>query len=242
MKKMIFFLFMNFTFVTCGTSQINKKTEFTTVSSEIYYDGCDEVSLAHYKPQKIQLYEDLPKRIVRKIKKYIRKRVGKKLAKYFYLKNGRIIDLEELKRVSKGWDSYRATYDLCFLFKNLDNGITYASRVEFDKNGKIVKDIKFPRVSKKEKFKSLISFEKIKEIAKNKEGTYLPETKVKKGEYVKYKTSITMKYDDDLNILIWGFENERQKSNNKTLIENYIFNAHNGEFIKKETSEGFWID
>lgn len=236
---LVFTLVIFYNIVFC---QVNKNFEATTKSNEIYYDGCSEVSMGYYKPDIINSYNDLPKRIVRKIKKYMKRRVGKKLAKDFYLKNGRIIDLEELNRVSKGWGSYRATYDLCFLYKDLVNGITYASRVEFDEKGKTVEDIKFPRVNKKEKFKGLISFKRIKEIAKNKERVYLPETIVKKGEYVKYKTEINLLYDEDTNRLVWEFKNKTQKSDNIMLYDSYFFNAHNGEFIKKDTNEGTWID
>ncbi len=207
-----------------------------------YYSLCSFAEMAYYKPFEIRTYQDLPKEISCKVKRYLKKRVGKKLYHDFQLIGGRIINLENLKNRNKGWKTSKTTYELCFSYRNIDADVNmYTSSIKLDKEGTILKDIEFPLVTKQLKFKKIVSFGEIKNIARRKE-IYIEKRIVKKGEYVTYVTEIKMDYDKNNNILIWKFINRTQYSNHTTLNETYSFNAHNSKFIELKSIEGTWIN
>jgi hypothetical protein len=207
-----------------------------------YYSQCGFAEIAHYKPYEIRTYNDLPKEISRKVKRYLKKRVGKKIYDDFQLIGGRIIDLAKLKIKNKGWKNSKTKYELCFAYRNLNSDINmYASSIKLDKKGNILKNIEFPLVNNRLKFKNIISFNEIKKIAAKKE-IFIEKQIIKKGEYVKDKTEIKMDFDNDNNILIWKFINHTRYSNHTTLIETFSFNAHNGKFIERKAIEGTWIN
>ena len=194
------------------------------------------------KPYEIRTYNDLPKKISCKVKKYLKKRVGKKLYDDFQLIGGRIINLERLKIRNKGWETSKTKYELCFAYRDLNADINmYAVSMKLDEKGNILKNIEFPIVNKRLEFLKIVSLKKIKKIAVEKR-MFVEKRIFKKGEYIKDETEIKMDYDKDNNILIWKFINHIQYSNHTTLNKIFSFNAHDGKFIDLKSTKGTWIN
>ena len=121
------------------------------------------------------------------------------------------------------WRNSKTSYYLFFSYRNINSGIKrYVSNIELDKNGIVVKDIKFPKVEKKSMQENIISLSKIKDIV-NESGFY------KEG-----KTEIEMSFQPEKNILVWNFINEYYLGNGQFRGEKKIYNAHNGEYIEIE--------
>lgn len=205
---------------------VEKNDYYIAGSSDCLSQGCSQYSFLNYYPREPRSLTDLPDNIAKKVTAYLKKRVGKNYLD-FKLIGGQIIELDEYKK--RNPNSKRKTaYYLCFAYRNLELGIAmYSSIIELDKNGKIMKDISFPKSSGKIK---LISLSEIKSKA------------IKNSNYKEGITKITITYLSDSNILAWKFVNKTYNENHTYFEENIIYNAHNGQFIKVDTNKGEWIE
>lgn len=179
-----------------------------------------------YTPKRIRSYNDVPPNIATKVKSYLKERVGYDIMNDFNLVDGQIVDLYEFNKYFPG-SNIKTSYYLGISYRNLSLGISmYASNLELDENGDIVKDLQFPIVSNDTIPFKFFSLKYIKQKA-FKEGFYFPD-----------KTKIDMEYDPERNILLWKFINE---SNNGHTFEReqILYNSYSGEFIDRKTNK--WI-
>lgn len=195
-------------------------------ASELIYfsGGVSSPSYLGYHPKKITGFADLPECVSVKIKNHLRKRVGEKYYKQMKLISGEEIDLNFLNSIYPYWKDSKTTYRLCFSYSNVNVGIgMYASSIELDKNGDVVEEIEFPYVQKKTIQEKLVSFEAIKKKSKM-DGVYIPNI-----------TKIKMTFDASSNLLIWVFSNKIDNHDHTIIEKEYIYNAHDGSFIKENT-------
>lgn len=205
---------------------------------EYYIENCDSLftksssdySWGKYTPRQIRSYNDIPKNIEVKVKDYIMRRVGNVLANDFELVAGQIIELDEFKKYFPG-STRKTAYYLGLSYRNLSYGISmYASNLELDENGNVIKNVQFPIVSNDTIPFIIYSFEKIKQKAQQEE-FYFPG-----------KTKIDMEYDPEKNILFWTFINEEFFKDNTFIQKENYYNAHNGEYMGEKTGKGVWIE
>lgn len=199
---------------------------------EYYIENCDSLftkrsshySWGKYTPRQIRSFNDIPQNIATKVKDYIKGRVGNDLANDFELVAGQIIELDEFNKYFPG-STRKTAYYLGLSYRNLSLGISmYASNLELDENGDIVKDLQFPIVSNDTIPFNFFSLKNIKQKA-FKEGFYFPD-----------KTKIDMEYDPERNILLWKFINEF--NNGHTFErEQILYNSYSGEFIDRKTNK-----
>lgn len=199
---------------------------------EYYIENCDSLftkrssiySWEKYTPKRIRSYNDIPPSIATKVKNYLKERVGYDIMNDFNLVDGQIIDLDEFNKYFSG-SNIKTSYYLGISYRNLSLGISmYASNLELDENGDIVKDLQFPIVSNDTIPFKIFSLKNIKQKA-FKEGFYFPD-----------KTKIDMEYDPERNILLWKFINEF--NNGHTFErEQILFNSYSGEFIDRKINK-----
>jgi len=199
---------------------------------EYYIENCDSLftkrssiySWGKYTPRQIRSFNDIPQNIATIVKDYIKERVGNDLANDFDLVAGQIIELDEFNKYFPG-STRKTAYYLGLSYRNLSLGISmYASNLELDVNGNIVKDLQFPIVSNDTIPFKIFSLKNIKQKA-FKEGFYFPD-----------KTKIDMEYDPERNILLWKFINEF--NNGHTFErEQILYNSYSGEFIDSKTNK-----
>lgn len=199
---------------------------------EYYIENCDSLftkrsshySWGKYTPRQIRSFNDIPQNIATIVKDYIKERVGNDLANDFDLVAGQIIELDEFNKYFPG-STRKTAYYLGLSYRNLSLGISmYASNLELDENGDIVKDLQFPIVSNDTIPFNFFSLKNIKQKA-FKEGFYFPD-----------KTKIDMEYDPKRNILLWKFINEL--NNGHTFErEQVLYNSYSGEFIDRKINK-----
>ena len=124
----------------------------------------------------------------------------------------------------------KTAYYLCYSYRNIESGISmYTSRIELDDKGNVIKDIAFPKIENP-------SQEKIFPLSQ------IIQKATEREFYKESKTEIDMEYYAKNNILVWKLINEKYNSDYTYSTEELIFNAHNGDFIKKNSFKGEWID
>lgn len=208
--------------------ELKKDEYYISDSNTVYSEGCECSLHVYYEPRKPRGLNDLPKTIAYKAVEHIKNRVGIKLSKNFKLVDGQIIDLEIYKKVYPK-SNLKTAYSLCFSYRDLNSGIvSYTSNIELDEKGKILKSLEFPTIKNPNRNK-LISFNEIKKIA------------LKNEHYTPNKSDVDIQYNSRKNILIWKFSNTTYNRNKTYIKKTYIYNAHNGRFLKKKTKKGSWM-
>lgn len=205
---------------------------------EYYIENCDSLftkmspyySWGQYTPRQIRSFNDIPQNIANKVKEYLRERVGNNLTNDFELVNGQIIELDKFNKYFH--DPTRKTaYYLGLSYRKLSFGISmYASNLELDENGNVVKDLQFPIVSEDTVLFMIYSFKKIKQKAQREEF------------YSPGKTKIDMEYDPERNILQWTFINQESFTDHTFTEKRNYYNAHNGEYIGEKIFNGVWAE
>lgn len=207
-----------------------KKNEYYIPSSpNLLSKRCSRYSMSNYYPREPRSLNDIPNEIAEKVTDYLISRVGLKSFKKFKLIGGQIVDINEYKKRNPK-SNQKTAYYLCYSYREMESGIAmYTSRVELDEKGDVIKDIAFPKIENPTQEK-IFPLSIIIEDAK-------------KSEFYEVgKTKIDMKYFQESNILVWKLINEKYNSDYTYLKEELIFNAHNGNFIKKNSFNGEWID
>ncbi len=196
-----------------------KENKYFLKNSQNYFSSeCGSIVFFKYEPKIIRSLNDLPNPISKKVKLYLKKRVGNNVFKSFNLINGQIVDLEELKKRNPE-SEYETAYYLCFSYRNLKAGISmYSSTLKLDRNGNILKDIDFP-ILKKNTFKKIIPFSEIKKKAIEK-------------DFLKDRTAIDIGYLPEENLLVWKFVNEQYINNHQISREEIIFNIRDGQYLR----------
>ena len=205
---------------------------------EYYIENCDSLfskrsshySWGKYTPRQVRSFNDIPKNIANKVKDYLKERVGNDLASDFELVAGQIIELDEFNKYFPG-STRKTAYYLGLSYRKFSFGISmYASNLELNENGDVVKDLQFPIVSNDTVPFMIYSFSKIKKKAQREE-FYFPN-----------KTKIDMEYDSEKNTLLWKFINEEFSNDNTFKRKQNYYNAQNGEYIGEKTDKGVWIE
>ncbi len=187
-------------------------------------------SWGKYTPRRIRSYNDIPENIAAKAREYLKARVGNEIASNFELVSGQIIELNEFKEYFPG-STHKTAYYLGLSYRNLDKGISmYASNLELDENGNVVKELQFPIIANDTCAFEIYSFKRIKQKAQQ-EKFYSPD-----------KSKINMEYDSDKNILMWEIINDKFSQDGKFTRKQYYYNAHNGEYIGEKINNGEWIE
>ncbi|MFH6992100.1 hypothetical protein [Flavobacterium sp. FlaQc-48] len=197
---------------------------------DVFVSPCPYFSFGAYIPKEPRnLDVDLPAIISQKVKEYIRLRVGEKFYKNIYFKKGQVLDSIPAKKHSRNFKmTTRYHYYLCFAYSNIEKGIgEYASNVELDEFGNIIKEINFPKNNLK--INEFVSFKKIKNKAIAK-------------KFYNEKTQTEMYYDPNKNILIWKFINQEFKPHGVFLSKELTYNAHTGQYLDLKINEGQWIE
>lgn len=203
-----------------------------------YIENCDSLftkrsshySWEKYTPRKIRSFKDIPENIEEKVRNYLKERVGNELANDFELVAGQIMELDEFKEYFPN-STLKTAYYLELSYRNLNKGISmYASNLELDENGEVVKEIQFPVLANDNYPFEIYSFKRIKQKAKQDE-FYFPD-----------KTEIDIKYDSNKNILMWRFVNDKFTTDGKLKRKQNYYNAHNGEYIGEKINNGAWIE
>ncbi len=206
--------------------------------SRFYYDTSDELlksicgtyTFFGYTPREPTSLKDIPEFIQIKTIKYLKERVGQSELENFELIGGQIIDLKEFKK-RKPKSNQKTAYYLCFSYRNIDAGISnYTSKIEFDEEGNIIKDIDFPIIKENSIQVKIFPLKSIIDKA------------TERNFYKKSKTQFKMGYYQKENILVWKLINETYNSDNTYLEEQLIYNAHNGNFIELKSNKGQWIE
>lgn len=222
--------------------ELNKQdtTSIFLKKSPYYFEKTDSMfvqlcsymsSTSGYEPMQLYSLNDFPDFIKEKTLNYIKNRVGDKYVDKFFLVRGEIRDLDIINKGLKGRNRYTSKYNLCIGFRNEEKGIAvYSSQITFNESGNMQKGLLFPVVHKGALQENLVSFEKVKSLAKERNFYKIGQTKIEMGYYSKP------------NILVWKFINRTYNKNNTFTEETLIFNAHNGKFIKKNIYEGYWIE
>ena len=217
----------------------NSDTLVIQVFKDDYYiENCDSLftkrsnrySWGSYTPREIRSFNDIPENIAIKVKDYLKGRVGNELIDDFELVAGQIIELDEFAKYFPG-STRKTAYYLGLSYRNLKSGISmYASNLELDENGNVVKDLEFPKLPNGTIPFKVYSFKKIKQKA------------LQLGLYIPDKTRIDMEYDLERNILLWSFINDKFLVDNTFERKQIFYNAHNGEYIGKNTNNGEWTE
>ncbi len=212
------------------TIQVFKDDYYIENSDSLFTKRSNGYSWGKYTPREIRSFRDIPENIAEKVKDYLKKRVGNELANDFELVAGQIMELDEFKEYFPG-STRKTAYYLGLSYRNLNKGISmYASNLELDENGDVVKDLQFPIVSNDTIPFMIYSFKKIKQKAQREE-FYFPG-----------KTKIDMECDPEKNILLWTFINEEFFKDNTFKRKHNYYNAHNGEYIGEKTDKGEWVE
>lgn len=205
---------------------------------DYYIENCDSLftkrsshySWGKYTPREIRSFKDIPENIAEKIRNYLKERVGNELANDFELVAGQIMELDEFNEYFPG-STRKTAYYIGLSYRDLDKGISmYASNLELDENGEVVKDLQFPIVTNDSYPFEIYSFQKIKQKAKQDE-FFFPD-----------KTEIDMEFDSNENILMWKFINDEFFSDGKFKRKQKYYNAQNGEYIGEKINNGEWIE
>ncbi len=223
------------------TVSVEKNEFYIARSKDLYFSLCSYPFMASHDPREIRNLDDLPDSIFLKVSDYIKKRLGPKLREDFKFINGQIVNLNRLKKVNHRWQSSFSEYKLCFAYRNLKAGINmYASKIELDSSGNVLKDLEFPIVKPNTIQEKIISLNDIKKKVIN-EGFYnsIDRTFYKNRNN---NTEIEMGFDPELNILLWKFKNLTYHPNNTFSDEERVYNAHNGNYITTNYGKGKWID
>lgn len=193
----------------------------------LYQNAGSCLNSAKYIPRVPRSLTDIPASIAKKVLSHLEERLGD-YHKDFHLVGGQIINLEKCKKIASEADM-KTAYCLSFSYRCLKSGIgMYASNVELDEFGNVLKSIDFPEIKGKNKL-HIIPLSQIKE-------------KAIKEKFYWEETEIHMQYSPEQNILMWVFTNIFFNNNHTFLQEKRFYNAHNGELVKKEKGEGEWID
>ena len=211
---------------------LSKSPYFFEEPDSMFVKLCDYTSSSTgYRPQQLRSLDEFPEIIKEKTRSHIEGRVGEKYASDFFLLRGEIWDLDSINEGLKGKNRFTSKYRLCIGFKRPEKGIAiYSSEIKFDKAGNLQQGLLFPIVKNGALQENLVSFEKVKFMAKE------------KNFYDKGKTKIDMSYYSKPNILVWKFINRTYHDNNTFTEKTLVFNAHNGSFIKEDIYEGWWIE
>jgi hypothetical protein len=179
--------------------------------------------------KKIEKYSSF---ILLKAKTYIVNRAGENFFKNIQFESLEVNYPETIKVEYENEDlfkleNYTVKYWVLYTYKN--NNIKYAFGLEFDKNGKMISENKFPKFSKNKDFENLTNYCKALELVeKNKR------FKNKEVELIK------LEYIDKLNSFCWLVE-EKMKieklGTQEYSIDLYYVNANTNklESIKKNT-------
>lgn len=212
------------------TIYFKKSGYYIPPSPDLLSEGCAHYSLSDYYPREPRNLDDLPNEIATKVTDYLTSRVGINNFKKFRLIGGQIVNIDEYKKRNPEYNPKTAYY-LCYSYRNLASGISmYASNIELDEKGNILKDIGFPIIKPNTIQENIIPLKTIINKA------------ITMKFYEKKKTEITMSYYVKSNILVWKLINESYNDDYTFLHEELIFNAHNGVFIKKKSHRGLWVD
>ncbi len=210
--------------------QVFKDDYYIENSDSLFTKRSSHYSWGKYTPREIRSYRDIPDNIAEKVKDYLKKRVGNEFADDFELVAGQIMELDEFKEYFPG-STRKTAYYLGLSYRNLNKGISmYASNLELDENGNVVKDLQFPIIEKDTCTFEIYSFKKIKQTAQQ-EKFYYPD-----------KSKIDMEYDSDKNILMWSFINDEFTADGKFKRKQNYYNAQNGEYIGEKINNGVWIE
>lgn len=122
-----------------------------TVQAQKLTKRVGSVSLYPYSPKSVDSLDQLPKEIVSKLQTHLIDRLGKDFYSRLKFAYGLIVDFDELRRVDPNanfqWEVFAYTAE--FAFSMPDVGIKkYEAVIWLNKDGKIIREIDLPNISK----------------------------------------------------------------------------------------------
>lgn len=194
---------------------------------------CQLPIFGSYKPTAFKTLNDLPDQIRVRVMDKLRNRVGNKFLKKMAFSSGQLIDFQAYDETlcnptNQRTFPNRREYQLCFAFSDVSKGLgAYTAIIRVDENGNLLNDIPFPRETGRSH--ELLPLDKIKSQA------------IKSGQYVK-GVDIEMQYDSVDNILIWVFRRVELRSGGQSMMDEWSYNAHTGQFLTHRQNVGIWQD
>jgi hypothetical protein len=124
-------------------------------------------SFRSYRPRKIRSLNEVPSKVIRKLSKTLRARVGRTFYSELKFDWGEEVEFDELYKFEPDWRGKTiAKYCLVFHFSNKSAGLkAYHFVARLNKDGELLEGISLPNISEQPNKSKFISFKKASEIA-----------------------------------------------------------------------------
>jgi hypothetical protein len=213
--------------VKSGRHKINLINENSTVvkvtpiSNGTDYT-CPRITYFNYFPKELYSIVELPKSIQLKVKSQLIGRVGKSFFKTIKLNGGQIINLERfyLQNPDAKTNGYVPhSYSLCFMIIDSNTGASfYSFNLTLDEHGDLTSKINLPDIGHNAKKTNIIPISYAILIAK-------------RNMFYDKQTKYELKYDEQIESLIWEFEQTRYENDERIISNKLIIEAHSGKVV-----------